>query len=511
MSRMENTFKNAKYSLLSQFLSLILTFVSKTVFLKVLGATYSGVGGLYGNILGVLSLAEMGFSSAMAFALYKPTADNDIEKLKSLMYVYKKVYRIIAVIIAVLGLCLSPFLKYIINGGEVIGYDRLTIYYYFFLFDTVSSYFVSYKYSIIYAEQKGYIYTNINLIWTFINVTIKTIGLLLTKSYLVYLSIGIVINILQKIYMNVFINKKYEYLKDTYCQKLSKEETASIKKNVKALIFHNIGGKMVNQTDNIIISAFINITVAGYMSFYTMVMNAVNSVINTILSAAVSSIGNVVAKESVEKQKAVIDKYVFVNSYISGFACVGFFILLSPFVELMWGKELLIPDTVVFFLVFSVYLSYQLNCINNIKSAAGIFDEDKYIPLLQSIINLVVSVALAKKIGLAGVYIGTVTQGAVALICKVLITYKTMFNTGIIEYTKWQLLYLILVTISSILCMLIKNMIFAKGVSALSFIIMFIIVCATTNIIFLIGLWHKKETKFYIDLFKGMIKKCTHI
>ena len=128
MSRMENTFKNAKYSLLSQVLSLILTFVSKTVFLKVLGATYSGVGGLYGNILGVLSLAEMGFSSAMAFALYKPTADNDIEKLKSLMYVYKKVYRIIAVIIAVLGLCLSPFLKYIINGGEVIGYDRLTIY-----------------------------------------------------------------------------------------------------------------------------------------------------------------------------------------------------------------------------------------------------------------------------------------------------------------------------------------------------------------------------------------------
>ena len=140
---MEYTFKNAKYSLISQFVSLVLTFVSKTVFLRVLGATYSGVGGLYSNVLGILSLAELGFSSAMAFALYKPTADNDVEKLKSLMYVYKRFYRIIAVVIAVLGLCLAPFLKYVIKGGEVIGYDRLTVYYLLFLFDTVSSYFVS--------------------------------------------------------------------------------------------------------------------------------------------------------------------------------------------------------------------------------------------------------------------------------------------------------------------------------------------------------------------------------
>ena len=508
---MEYTFKNAKYSLISQFVSLVLTFVSKTVFLRVLGATYSGVGGLYSNVLGILSLAELGFSSAMAFALYKPTADNDVEKLKSLMYVYKRFYRIIAVVIAVLGLCLAPFLKYVIKGGEVIGYDRLTVYYLLFLFDTVSSYFVSYKYSVLYAEQKGYICTNINLIWTIVNTTVKTLALFVVKSYLAYLIIGIVINLIQKVYMNSFLNKRYSYLKDKNCKKLSKEDSDSIKKNVKALIFHNIGGRMVNQTDSIIISAFINITVTGYISFYTMVMNAVNSVINTILGSAVSSIGNVVAKESVEKQKSIIDKYIFVNSYISGFACVGFFVLLSPFVELVWGKELLIPDIVLFFLVLSIYVSYQLNCINNIKSAAGIFDQDKYVPLLQSVINLAVSVVLAKHIGLAGVYIGTVVQGVVALIIKVVITYKAMFKSGVIGYLLGQLLHLILVTVSTVLCIVLKNILFVNGVTFLSFGIMLVIVCALTNAILLIGLWHKKEMKYCIDLFKGIVKKCTHI
>jgi len=81
MGRMTNTVNNIKYSFLSQIVSLLLKFVSRTVFLKTLGVAYSGVSGLYSNVLGILALSEMGFSSAMTFALYKPMADNDTEKL----------------------------------------------------------------------------------------------------------------------------------------------------------------------------------------------------------------------------------------------------------------------------------------------------------------------------------------------------------------------------------------------------------------------------------------------
>lgn len=502
LGRMEYTFKNAAYSLLSQIVGLFIAFLSKTVILRVLGKVYSGVGGLYGNILGILSLAEMGFGAAMAFALYKPVAEKNTEKIKSMLFLYKKTYRKIAVIVAVLGISLAPFLKYIINGGEVIGYKKLTAYYLLYLFDMVSSYFFSYKYSVLYAEQKGYIYTNISVVWNIISNTFKIAGLILLESYAAYLAIGILISFIQKLHMNMLLNKRYPYLKERYAEPLEKTDENEIRKNVKALIMHNIGGRMVNGTDNIIISAFINITVLGCVSFYTTVINALNSFVNTILGAAISSIGNIVATESREKQKDVIDKYVYVNSYLSGFTAVGVYVLISPFVEIIWGNELLISDTIVFFLVFSVYLSYQLNCINNIKSAAGIFEQDKFVPILQSVINLVVSVILAGKIGVAGVYIGTIVQAVAALLIKVNVTYKAMFGGGISEYLKRQLFHLFLTVISGIVCIGIKHFAFAEGVTVFRFAFAFIAVCVLTNAIFIFGLRNAKETKYFVDLLK---------
>lgn len=502
MGRMTNTINNIKYSFLSQIISIFLKFVSKTVFLKTLGVAYSGVSGLYTNILGILALSEMGFSSAMTFALYKPMADKDTQKLQSLMMLYKNFYRIVAAVIAVLGICMAPFLSHIIKGGEEIGFDKLTLYYLISLLDTVLSYFVSYKYSMLYAEQKGYLYTRISTIFNTALVLLQIIGLFLFRSYVIYLCISVVIGLIQKIYLNNYLNKRYPFLKEKNCKPLDLAEVKNIKKNVKALVFHNVGTKCIYQTDNIIISAFISIIVTGCVSYYQMVIQSVNLFINTVLASAVSSIGNVIATESKQKQKDIIDKYVFITLYLSGFAAVGFSTLLSPLVELLWGAELVLGNGVVLTLVMSVYITFQLDGINTIKTSAGIFDEDKFVPIIQSVINIAVSVLLARRIGLAGVYIGTIVQAIVALIWKSVITYKIMFNSSIFRYIGQQLYHFILVVISTGLCLIIRKQLFINGINICNFAIMTILVAVIPNIIFIIGTHNKAEMKFIFDILR---------
>lgn len=153
-SRFKNSVRNAAYQSISTVVTLALNFISRTVFIHYLDITYLGISGLFTDVLGVLSLAELGIGTAMVYSLYKPAAENDKETIKAYLQLYKIAYRVIAGIVAALGLLLLPFLKYIITGAD--GVDNLSAYYLIFLFNSVISYFVSYKFSLPTAEQKQY-------------------------------------------------------------------------------------------------------------------------------------------------------------------------------------------------------------------------------------------------------------------------------------------------------------------------------------------------------------------
>ncbi|MDE7287171.1 MAG: polysaccharide biosynthesis protein, partial [Lachnospiraceae bacterium] len=186
MGRVQAAVKNIAFGQIGNFTTQILNFVLRTMFIHHLGDTLNGVNGLYTNMLSVLSMAELGIGTALNYSLYKPVARGDIEKIKSYMQLYKKAYRIIGIVVAVLGIACSPFLPYIIKNSEGIPVRDLTLYYYIFLFNTVSTYFVSYKYSLINAEQKNYIQTNIITITKMITVLLQMVVIVVTGNFYVY-------------------------------------------------------------------------------------------------------------------------------------------------------------------------------------------------------------------------------------------------------------------------------------------------------------------------------------
>ena len=276
MGRIKYAARNILFGYLSNIITGVMGIALQKIFIIKLGETLLGVNSTYSSVLSVLSLAELGIGTAINFSLYAPVARKDKEKIKSYMQFYKKAYRTIAFVVAVVGVALVPFLKYIIK--DPVGIDNqqdLINFYLIFLFNTVSSYFVAYKYSLPNAEQKNYIQSNILTITKIITVLIQIIILLTTSNFYLYLLSAAIIELVQKIFANAYLNYKYPFLKEKNVRKLTKEETDDIKRKTGALVCHKVGDAARLQTDTIIISSFINVTMSGFVDNYNKVINLV--------------------------------------------------------------------------------------------------------------------------------------------------------------------------------------------------------------------------------------------
>ena len=440
MSRLENTTKNFVWSTVSSMSSAILGFISRTAFIYFIGTTYLGVNSLFVELLSMLSLTELGLGAAINFSLYKPLAENNVEEVKSLMKLYKKAYRIIGATIALIGILITPFLQNFIKGAQDI--PNIKFIYLVFLFNTAYSYLFSYKRTLLSADQKSYLMTNIDMIINIITLVLQIITLFVFKNYYVYLFINTFVGILQNFYVNSYINKRYPYLLEKDVKPLPKETKTTIVKNVKAMMLHKIGDLCINQTDNIIISSFISLHLVGLVSNYTLIINMINKFCLNIFNAANASLGNLIATESNKKRYEVFKGYNFLAFWIFGWCAICFAILLNPFIELWIGKDKIISQSIIVLVIINFYLVGMRLPVANVKAAAGLYVQDQFVPIVQSIVNLVVSIIGAKTLGLAGVYLGTVLSSLV-LPCwyRPIIIYKHVFKKSSKSYFKKYILY----------------------------------------------------------------------
>ncbi|MFI3213614.1 MAG: polysaccharide biosynthesis protein [Eubacteriales bacterium] len=504
MGRVQQATKNIAFGYIGNISSTVLGFILRTVFIMQLDSTLLGVNGLYTGVLTMLSLAELGIGTALNYSLYAPVANKDYEKIKSYMQLYKKAYYCIAAVVAVMGIILIPFLKYFIADPGDYGIQELTTYYLIFLFNTVSTYFVSYKYSLVNAEQKNYIQTNVLTITKIVTIAIQIVVLLTTANFLFYLLAAAAVELAQKIFVNRYLNNRYPYLKEKNITKLAKEETDEVIRKTKALVMHKVGDVARLQTDSLIISSFISVALVGIVDNYVMVMNSLSGFVNIIFNSVISSFGNLIATESKEKQYELFKVYRFMANWIYGLAGVGFFILLTPLIRLWIGDDWILSSGVVALILIDYYFKGDRIVLSNFKTAAGVFEQDKYLALIQGVVNLIISITLVQSIGLLGIYVGTIVSGLIANITKPLIIYRVCFGMSGKKYFRDSLKYLLLIGAS--LCVIIPIKSFVIGeVTILSFIIMGIVVMLVFNGIFIIGCYRTKEFQYMVGIVKGKL------
>lgn len=495
-SRMTLIVKNSFFGIVSKISSLVLGFVSRTVFIYFLGMTYLGVSGLYTEILQMLSLTELGFGSALIFALYKPVAENDEHTIRKLLDFYKTTYRIIALIISVAGILFVPFIQYIVKGVDNLTLFELRLFFVIYLINTVANYFVSYKYSYINALQKNYIVTNIDMIVHLTTIVVQIIVMAITKSFLAYLMTQTILLVSSKIIISVYLNKKYPILVQKNNEKLTKQEKAPIYKDVRGLVMHQFSSIAIHSTDNIIISSLsgLGVVAVGLISNYNLVMTSVLGFVAIVFSSVISSFGNIVASSNSENYRRSFLDLNFINFWMYGFCAIAFFILLPPFITLWLGKEFLIDKSCFFIIVLNSYLVGQSTIYNNARIAKGHFSKDKYLALLQAVINLVISIIGALYLGLIGVYIGTIVSRLVYVLCRPLLTYRFLFEKSSIEYYKQFIKFLGALCFAGTLTYICTYFIL-KNVTVTLFVFAMCIVAVLPNAIFLLLFFRTEEFK----------------
>ncbi len=490
MSRTSNAIKNTKYAIISKTVSLFLDFVSRTVFIYCLGSTYLGINGLYSEVLSALSFAELGFGTALIYAMYAPVANNNESTIIKLLDFYRKVYRIIAGIIATLGLLIVPFLQHIVKGADILTLSDLRLYFLIFLTNTVTSYFVTYKYSYVNALQKNYLITNISTVISFVTVSLQIISIFIFRSFLIYLLTQTTIGLLSKIIISVYLNKRFPILKKKPIIPLSKEEKRPIYREVRGLIIHQFSSVAVHQTDNIIISSLtgLGVIAVGFVSNYNMLMNAVLGFVTQIFGSVTSGFGNLAASSTKEHFRKVFLTSNFINFWIYGFCCIAFYILIPPFITLWIGADKLIDPISFLLIIMNCYLQGQCAIFNNARVAVGNFNKDKWWSLTQALVNLVISVIGAKALGLVGVYIGTIASRMVCIIFRPYSTYSYMFGRSSKEYYFILTKYFVSVVFAGIVTFILTSTLFVK-VTFVRFLIATTIVAIVPNAI-LIMLYH---------------------
>ena len=397
------------FGLVGIICSLVVSFATKSIFVRLLGAEYNGVNGLFTNILQVLNLAELGFATSISYALYKPLKAGDEHTTAALMSYFAKIYRIIAIVVTVAGCCCIPFLQYLIaeDLSELsFTINQLRGYFAMFLANTVCSYLLAYKRTIITADQNNYLVTNVDNTFNILLNIVQIILLLIYKNFYAYLATMIAKTVINNLVLHIIASKKYPYLHTYRKEKLSKIEKSAIFKNVQAAFLHRIGGVIIFSTTSIVISAFVSLVDAGKYSNYILIVNNVNMFINIIFNSVTASIGNLCVDESEERQYDIFKKIRYLAFFAAVFSYVCYIILFNPFIEIWVGGDMVMSMWVVFAISLNAMVGYLRKAVNAFKDAKGMFRNDWYKPLLEAGVGIGLAIGLSYVWGTFGVIIG---------------------------------------------------------------------------------------------------------
>ena len=501
-NRIKKSFLNSSANVTIYLIQSILSFVVRTVFIRKLGSELLGLDSLLINILTALSLADLGISTAISYGLYKPLADNKIKKINAYMCFYKKVYRIIGSVIIFIGFILMLFLRKIV--GDV-SYPYLYIIYLLYLFNTVSLYFISYKDILLVADQKNYKIFKYNCFFNSSIYVFQFILLMFYPNYILYILIMILSKLINRVIINRYITKEYKEIDFNSKEKLTKKEIESIKNTVSGLLCYRIGDYAINCTDNIIISSIINVVTVGVYTNYLSIISILKTIISNLFYGITSSYGNLVTEKNKEAEFNVFNIMSFIGFFITGYVTLCFLNLLNPFVQLWIGKKYVISLISMILICINFYLICNQMPLDTVKQANGFCNKDKYVPVIQAIINIVLSIILGKILGLNGIIIATAISYIVTVFWnKPYMLYKYIFRKSSKGYFLNQFKYCITI----IICYLITYNLFNYlnlNISILSIIIIAIITSLIYLLIVTLLYFRTSEYKFLLNFIKCFI------
>ena len=491
----------------------IIGFVNRKVFTVYLGSELLGLNGLVVSVISMLSLLELGVASSIGYSLYKPLEEKNYGEVKAIMQLFSRLYRYIGIAVAVIGLVLIPFLPFFVK--TTIDQSYVVTVYLIFLLDAVLSYFLAYRRTIIVSAQKDYINKNADTFLYIVTGILQIVIICGWKNYIASLIIKLIFTVLNNLYLYIKAGKMFPYLNDKNLHgEIEKEVKDKIVYNVKALFVIKIASYCVVGTDNILLSAFADLTAVAIYSGYTLIIGIINNLFNRSFGYITANIGNYLIGHNKEDIYQFYKKLNFLNYLITSYTSIALLVLLNEFIGKIWlGDDYIFPLAAVAVLVFNNYLRFCTQAAEAFRGAAGLYSPRpfvKYLALLEGGVNLVVSIALAyfAKLGIYGIFLGTSVSTTISIASVAWINYRFLFEKKLkLFYSRffWYLLWAMISGAASML--LFKGL--HTGYTVVNILIGLVVSFVVPFGVNFLVFGRSEEWQYFIGMMKGAVGKVT--
>lgn len=423
---------NITVGMIGRLLVLFIGLFSKSFLVRILGQEANGLYSLYVSVIGVLSIVDLGIGSAITFSMYRPIAKRDDNQISALYYLYKRIHFYLFWIILVIGLIITPFIPMMAKGttGEI----NIYITYIVFLTATSLTYLLGHKMSFINAFKDNYVTTLVHSGKLLLESALQIVVLVLTKNFVYFLLVKVLANILEIIVVDIVFKKRYKHKVNDY-----KDLDENIKKevidNVKALSVYQIGATLINSFDSIIIGAFVGVNDLGLFSNYVLIAVSMNSVLSLIFDEITSIVGHQYVLVDKKRYYEQFKIAYIINFVVGVFFFLGYYSTSHELVEIIFGADQVIDNNIIIVITISYYINFMRRSQQLFKRASGVFHHDKYKPLIEGIVNIILSILLVKYIGIIGVLVATIiTRLAISYTVDVYVLFKNRFEANMFKF-----------------------------------------------------------------------------
>lgn len=498
--------KNSIITFLCQIFDLALGFISRKIFIAILGVEVLGISSTFISLLNTLSLAELGFESAVIYNLYKPMKDGDKSRVEDIVIILKRVYECVGAFVFLTGVIMSFFLSAILKGVDV---DKtITLAFYIQLIGTSSTYFLAYKRTFLLALQKDYIRNLIISAVKIISVIVQIFSMLVFKSFILYIFISTAQNILTNLLIGIYVDKTTQY--NFHHRKLNLSIFRGLFSNVKDIFFSKLAGYIYSSTDNIIISSIVSTISVGFLGNYTQILYQMKSVLSNVFSSTKPIIGHYLTAENDKNHSLqILKNYTFIRYVSLLLLFVPGYVLCDCFIESWIGANFVMSKSISILLVSDIYIHFVHGALVDYISGLGLFQHDRNISIIGAIINLVVSICLVNLIGIPGVLIGTVVAQVYFWISRSVIVFCKYFKDLKSKFVRYWLDCVSYTIVFYALCLLLRFLfdVFPMNNSYLKFIIGGIL-CETAIVLVVIVIYGRtKEFSYSLGIVKALFKK----
>lgn len=505
-NRMRLSFLNSSITTIVQVITIILRFVTQTIFINTLGASYLGINGLFTNIISVLSFADLGIGAAITYSLYKPIAEGNTVIVNSIMFFFRKAYHIIGVSVALLGFFVIPFLDYFIKNNNI---SHIKLIFLLFLLNVVIGYFFSYNQTLLIADQQIYKCSIVQLIFLVVRVLLQITALLVFHNFLLYLCIQIIVTLLTNISISILVSKQYPDLNMRKYTKMPADIYVKIKGNTIGMIGSKFGEIALSASDNIIMSMFIGLSTVGIYSNYVLLVNSISTLLMQFVGSVSANIGNfaVDVKDKL-RQYQLLEKHLFVNSLITTIASACLISLLNPFIILWIGNRYILSSFVVNLIVLNFVITSLRQTPITFISSYGLFKRIGLKSIIEAAVNVCFSIFLVAKLhmGVEGVLIGTLISNITTnLFYEPFVVIK--YGINIKKYKLFIKRYLFSITVAIFSCLTVELLVFFLNLRGIVGLLVKLSEAVIVSLAFFILFNIKSaEFKFFLNLFMNVSK-----